>query len=132
MNRSKHSGYTLVELMVTVGIVGVLVAVAIPAYHGYIDLSKRAVAQENAEQLAIFLDNYYYENGTYIAGTYEPGVDVITLPNALSWRPDGDKDQFKYNIAACGTGAINECYTITVTYLMDPAIQETVTKLPPA
>ena len=60
-----------------------------------------------------------------------PGGDVITLPNALGWRPDGDKDAFSYNIAPCGGGNINECYTITVTYLSDVAIKETITKLPP-
>lgn len=131
MNRSKHSGYTLVELMVTVGIIGVLAAIAMPAYEGYIELGERSATQENAEQLALFLDNYFYENGVYIAGTYDPSGDTTTLPNALGWRPDGDNDAFRYNIAACGAGTINECYTITVTYLMDPTIQQSITKLPP-
>ena len=130
MNRSKHSGYTLVELMVAVGIIGVLAAIAVPAYEGYIELGERTATQENAEQLALFLDNYFYENGSYIAGTYDPGGDTTTLPNALGWRPDGDNDAFRYNIAACGGGAINECYTITVTYLADTSIQQTITKLP--
>lgn len=131
MKESKQSGYTLVELMVTVGIIGVLAAVAVPAYEGYIELGERTATQENAEQLAIFLDNYFYENGAYIAGTYDPGGDTATLPNALGWRPEGDNDAFRYNIAACGGGTINECYTITVTYLADPTIQQTITKQPP-
>jgi type IV pilus assembly protein PilE len=130
MNRSRHSGYTLVELMVTVGIIGTLAAIAVPTYNGYISLAENAAARENAEQLAIFLDNYFYENGTYIAGTYNPGGDTTTLPNALGWRPDGDNDQFNYNISACGSGGINECYTITVTSLNDSSISQSVTKEP--
>jgi len=131
MNRSKHSGYTLVELMVTVGIIGVLAAIAMPAYHGYIEISERSATQENVEQLALFLDNYFYENGTYMAGTYDPTGDTATLPNALGWRPDGDNNAFKYNIAACGGGAINECYTITATYLADTSIQQSFTRPAP-
>ena len=99
MNISKHSGYTLVELMVTVGIIGTLAAIAVPSYNGYIELANNATARENAEQLAMFLDNYFYENGSFIAGTYDPGGDVTTLPNNLGWRPDGDNDLFKYNIS---------------------------------
>ena len=130
MNRSKHTGYTLGELMVAVGIIGTLAAIAVPSYHGYISLANNATARENAEQLAIFLDNYFYENGTFLAGTYDPGGDVTTLPDNLGWRPDGDNDLFKYVIAACGGGGINECYDITVTMLSDPTIQATVTKDP--
>ena len=124
------SGYTLVELMITSAVIAMLAAIAIPTYNGYIDTSKHAAALTNAEILQPFVDNYYYENGTYLVGTYDPGGDVTTLPNALGWRPDGDKDQFKYDIAACGGGSIDECYTITVTYLADTSIVESVTKLP--
>lgn len=123
-------GYTLVELMITAAVIAMLAAIAIPTYNGYIDTSKHAAALTNAEILQPFVDNYYYENGTYLVGTYEPGGDVTTLPDALGWRPDGDKDQFKYDIAACGGGSIDECYTITVTYLADTSITESITKLP--
>jgi type IV pilus assembly protein PilE len=124
------SGYTLVELMITAAVIAMLAAIAIPTYNGYIDTSKHAAALTNAEILQPFVDNYYYENGTYLVGTYDPGGDVTTLPDALGWRPDGDNDQFKYDIAACGGGSIDECYTITVTYLPDTSITESVTKLP--
>lgn len=123
-------GYTLVELMITAAVIAMLAAIAIPSYNGYIDTTKHAATLSNAELLVPFVDNYYYENGTYIAGTYDPSGDTTTLPNALGWRPDGDKDQYRYNIASCGTGSINECYTITVTYLQDTSIFETITKDP--
>ncbi len=42
MNISKHSGYTLVELMVTIGIIGTLAAIAVPSYNGYIELANNA------------------------------------------------------------------------------------------
>jgi len=123
-------GYTLVELMITAAVMAMLAAIAIPSYTGYIDSSKHGAALTNAELMQPFVDNYFYENGTYLAGTYDPGGDVTTLPNAFGWRPDGDNNQYKYNVAACGAGTINECYTITVTYLPDPAITESITKLP--
>jgi prepilin-type N-terminal cleavage/methylation domain-containing protein len=123
-------GYTLVELMITAAVIAMLAAIAIPTYNGYIDTSKHAAALSNAEILQPFVDNYFYENGTYLAGTYDPGGDVTTLPNAYGWRPDGDKDQYRYNVSACGGGSINDCYTITVTYLADTSITESVTKLP--
>jgi type IV pilus assembly protein PilE len=126
-----QNGYTLTELIITVGVIGILAGMAIPAYTDYLKVSKHTTAMQNAEQLAIFLDNYYYENGAYIAGSYVPGGDVVTLPNALGWRPEGDKDNFRYDIEACGGGNINECYTITVTYLLDAGVQESITKLPP-
>ena len=123
-------GYTLVELMITAAVMAMLAAIAIPSYTGYIDSSKHGAALTNAELMQPFVDNYFYENGTYLAGTYDPGGDVTTLPNAFGWRSDGDNNQYKYNVAACGAGTINECYTITVTYLPDPAITESITKLP--
>ena len=126
--RSKQLGYTLVELMVAVGIVGVMVAIAVPTYQGYIKTSAGVTAKTNAELLAGFQDTYFYENDTYLAGTYDPSTGADDLTAALDWKPTGDDDLFRYEVTAGSTGNITDSYTITVTMISDTSITATVSK----
>ncbi len=118
-------GYTLIELMMVVAIIGLLASVAVPAYKSYVETSQHGAAKHNAVTLAGFEDTYFYENDTYLAGTYIPGTNGLT---ALEWAPSGDNDKFKYVVAAGTCGDITQCYTITVTLMSDASISQTVSR----
>lgn len=127
--KSRHfnRGYTLTELMITMGIIGVLAAIAVPTYNSYIWTSKLATAKQNGVTLAGFEDTYFYENETYLDGTYDPpGTDQLTA--ALGWTPSGDADNFKYVVTAGTCGDIKKCYTITVSLKNDPTVSQVINR----
>ena len=65
MNISKHNsrGFTLVEIMIVVVIIGLLAAMAIPAFQKVRTNSQDKAVLNNARQLSAGADQYYLENG---------------------------------------------------------------------
>ena len=67
MQRSK--GFTLIELMIVVAIIGILAAVAIPAFMDYMKKSKRSEAELNLNKIGKNTKAYYIENQAFPTGT---------------------------------------------------------------
>jgi len=70
----KTSGFTLLELLVVVAIIGVLASIAIPAYHGYIDKAKRTMAISTMNTVRKTLESFVIDNGEYP----QPPIDFTT------------------------------------------------------
>ena len=65
--RMRGGGFTLVELMITVAIVTILAAVAIPSYTRAMDKSRITVAKRDIVDLQMRLDRYFTQRNTYPA-----------------------------------------------------------------
>ena len=61
--RSSSQGFTLVEIMIVVVIIGLLAAMAIPAFQKVRQSSQDKAVLNNARQLAAAADQYFLENG---------------------------------------------------------------------
>jgi type IV pilus assembly protein PilE len=63
--KTKKCGFTLIELMIAVTIVGILASVAIPSYLAYVKKGKRAEAQGALVTFANAMEQWRLQNGSY-------------------------------------------------------------------
>jgi type IV pilus assembly protein PilE len=80
----QQKGFTLLELLIVLGIIGVLSAIAIPAYRDYIIRGKITEATSNLGDMRIKLEQFYQDNRTYV-GACVPGT-VAPLPTGSNAR----------------------------------------------
>jgi type IV pilus assembly protein PilE len=94
MNRLKqaNAGMSLIELMVTIGILGILAAIATPSYRSYVLRANRADAKTGLLSRAADLERCYTRNSTYLNAAATPCVAVTSLPDmsTTTYRIEAD------------------------------------------
>ena len=71
MHTPNKKGFTLVEIMIVVVIIGLLAAMAIPAFKKVRETSQTKAITNNLRQLASAADQYFIENGVTVAAQTE-------------------------------------------------------------
>lgn len=91
MNKRRDRGFTLIEIMMVVIIVGILVAVIVPNVMGRDDEARRIVTQNDLRAIGNALDLYRLDNRSY--PTTDQGLDALVskpagFPEPANWGPD--------------------------------------------
>ncbi|SFU94309.1 type IV pilus assembly protein PilE [Polaromonas sp. YR568] len=102
-----NRGFTLIELMVVVAVIGLLSAIAIPSYQSYTARSNRSAGKSTLLEAAQFMERYRSSNFKYV----DASNNAPALPSRLQISPaQGTK---RYDIALSAVTATG--FTLTAT-----------------
>jgi len=125
---TREEGFTLIELLIVLVILGILLAIAVPAYLGFKDKANNRAAEANVRAAMPSAEAYYESNGTYsnmtrtalkaidaglsktivVSGAGSTSYCLGSAVGNKSWSVKGPGAQQWYNASTnCTTGATN-------------------------
>ena len=111
---NKQKAFTLIELMVTVAIVGILASIAYPTYQDSVMKSRRADAQGALLGYANTMERHFTVNNTYINAPTNPGTAYYDI--TVSANPAVTASTYTLRAAPKGLQVNDKCGTLTLTH----------------
>jgi len=110
--RRRQAGLTLIELMISVAVVGIIAAVAYPVYINQVTKSRRADAKASLLRVLNLQEIYFGDNQTYLIP-----ADAAEWSTKLRWSygPLSEQGHYTLAFAACGARALTSCVQATAT-----------------
>ena len=112
MCKRSNKGFSLIELVIAMAIIGILTTIAWPSYQSYITRSSRQAAQAELLQLANLQEKIYLNANGY----------AVSITGAYNGRDDGGlgkttgrTDDGKYNLAITPNATPTQAFVITAT-----------------
>ncbi len=103
--KPQQNGFTLIELMIVVAIIGIIMTIAFPSYQESVRASRRSDGMALISQILQAQERYYVNNYTY-------STDLTAVGYASASNIDSEGEYYKVSATACGTG-IGQCVLLT-------------------
>lgn len=110
-NRASSQGFTLIELMITVAIIGILASIAYPSYTQYVQRANRAEARAMLLENAQFLERNYTTANRYDETSGGADIDDASLPKSQS--PENGAARYDMTVAMGAAPA--QTFTLSAT-----------------
>lgn len=120
MNRNRQAGFTLIEMIITVAIIGILAAVAFPLYQNQVEETRRTTAKSDLLELSQWMERRYSNGFDYREAGSNPTLKFTQSPQNgtafynISFVGSVTRDEFELQAVPTGAQSNDDCGTLTI------------------